>query len=97
MCLRLDFLFDLYEELVFLPNSALTSQLPDTVIFSNKLKLVILLELTVPNRGLCYSESFVAFGTKVLFLNAAQMFGSLGSSLLRLIAEVMLLIAVAIS
>ena len=42
------FLFDLHEGLVFPPYIALTSQRPDAVIFSNKLKIVILLELTVP-------------------------------------------------
>ena len=42
------FLFDLEESLVFPPEIALTTLRPDAVIYSRKLKSVILFELTVP-------------------------------------------------
>ena len=42
------FLFDLNEKLVFPPQIALTSLRPEAVLYSQHLKAVVMLELTVP-------------------------------------------------
>ena len=53
------FLFDLEESLIFLLVIAFTTLRPDGVIFSHKLKTVILLELTVPFEDCVITGKFI--------------------------------------
>ena len=55
------FLFDLEESLIFPSEIAFTTLRPDGVIFSHKLKTVILLEITVPIEDRVITPKFIKF------------------------------------